>query len=177
MTVSLSDLHSLGSPSEHNSTLDWWQTQCETWPFGERLFFVAFASALHVLVLYASCGIFSLAKSYGMWSKCLLPRERPDLRPKTQATVELNRRAAREQTVGAFVVTPVLLYVTYPVISQLIIVCGAAPPSAVWARDLVVMIAGCDFIFYWIHRTCHASAWLYKHVHKQHHEFKATTVW
>ena len=28
-----------------------------------------------------------------------------------------------------------------------------------------------------MHRLLHANGWLYRVVHKQHHEFKATTVW
>ena len=32
-------------------------------------------------------------------------------------------------------------------------------------------------LFYWMHRLLHANGWLYRVVHKQHHEFKATTVW
>ena len=39
------------------------------------------------------------------------------------------------------------------------------------------MLVGCDTLFYWTHRLLHANGWLYRVVHKQHHEFKATTVW
>jgi len=38
------------------------------------------------------------------------------------------------------------------------------------------MVVGCDTLFYWCHRALHTPA-LYRAIHKQHHEFRATTVW
>jgi len=32
-----------------------------------------------------------------------------------------------------------------------------------------------DFIYYWMHRYLHQNVWLYKHVHKLHHESKCPT--
>ena len=157
--------------------VDWWQAQCAAWPYGERMFFTAVTSGVHLLILYASCGIFMLASTYGTWQTCLLPRERADLKATTEANVDLNRRAANEQHLGAFVITPALLCLAFPAIAPLIDMCGALPPPGVWVRDVALMIVGCDCIFYWVHRACHASPWLYKNVHKQHHEFKATTIW
>lgn len=155
---------------------DWWMARCEAWPYGERLFFTGLASAIHLLVLYASCGLFMLADAQGFWLQCQLPRGRPDLKATTVANIALNRRAAREQMIGALVITPALLYVAFPAVSPFINVCGRMPPPTTWAKDIAIMIVGCDCIFYWVHRACHASPSLYK-LHKQHHEFKATTVW
>lgn len=33
-----------------------------------------------------------------------------------------------------------------------------------------------DFIYYWMHRYLHENVWLYKHVHKLHHESKCPTA-
>lgn len=33
-----------------------------------------------------------------------------------------------------------------------------------------------DFIYYWMHRYLHENKWLYKHVHKLHHECKCPTA-
>lgn len=128
---------------------DWWQTQCAAWPYGERLLFTAVAGGLHMVVLYASCGLFELASKRGFWKGCLLPRLRPDLKASTVANVVLNRRAATEQHFGASVVTPALLWLTHPLIATCIDVCGPLPPARVWLRDIAIMIAGCDCIFYW----------------------------
>lgn len=31
-----------------------------------------------------------------------------------------------------------------------------------------------DALFYWTHRAMHESKWLYRHIHKVHHEFKGS---
>ena len=55
--------------------------------------------------------------------------------------------------------------------------CGpsVSVPSA--CVHLLGMVIGCDTMFYWVHRLLHDNKWLYRTVHKQHHEFKGTTVW
>jgi len=40
-------------------------------------------------------------------------------------------------------------------------------------RDLLVFVLCEDFFFYWSHRALHHPL-IYKHIHKQHHRFKAT---
>eukprot|EP00750_Incisomonas_marina_P028387 INCI6692.2.p2 GENE.INCI6692.2~~INCI6692.2.p2 ORF type:complete len:150 (-),score=12.06 INCI6692.2:229-678(-) len=42
--------------------------------------------------------------------------------------------------------------------------------------DTLLMIVACDTIFYWTHRALHVPP-LYGWFHKQHHEYKASTVW
>jgi sterol desaturase/sphingolipid hydroxylase (fatty acid hydroxylase superfamily) len=42
--------------------------------------------------------------------------------------------------------------------------------------DIALMIAACDASFYWVHRLLHLPP-LYGWFHKQHHEYKASTVW
>ena len=41
---------------------------------------------------------------------------------------------------------------------------------------MFLLIVGCDTMFYWTHRLLHVPP-LYAWFHKQHHEYKASTVW
>ena len=109
--------------------------------------FTAVAGGLHMVVPYASWSL--RARKQAGLQGCLLPRLRPDLKASTLANVMLNRRAATEQHFGASVVTPALLWLTHPLIATCIDVCGPLPPARVWLRDIAIMIAGCDCIFYW----------------------------
>jgi sterol desaturase/sphingolipid hydroxylase (fatty acid hydroxylase superfamily) len=167
----------VGSPPPPPPPANYWEEVCSRWEGDERLLVTLSASSLHATVLYASCALFVLAERCGFWDRYYLPRTRPDLLRSTKANVALNRRAFWEQALGTFVVVPLALYFLYPTLSTYVSVCDPLPRFAVWARDLACMIVGCDFLFYWTHRLLHASPFLYRHVHKQHHEFKATTVW
>jgi len=48
----------------------------------------------------------------------------------------------------------------------------ALPPAATLCAHLAVAVAVDDTLFYWAHRAMHESRWLYRRVHKQHHEFR-----
>ena len=156
---------------------DWWMDACARWPADERLLVVFIGSVLHALALYISCGVFVLAERKNFWSAYRLPRQRPDLKADTPENVQLNRRAFYEQLLGTFFVVPLFLYLAYPIIASSITVCDPLPRARIWCRDIALMIVGCDTIFYWTHRALHASPLLYRTIHKQHHGFKATTIW
>lgn len=150
---------------------------CAAWPSAsERLVVTCFASVLHAVCLYVSCGLFVAADRLGFWRRYRLPRQRPDLRPDTEHNVSLNRAAFWEQLLGASVVVPIALYAAAPLLSSRIAVCAPLPSVRSFCVDFWLMIVGCDTCFYWVHRTLHWPAF-YRAVHKKHHEYKATTVW
>ena len=42
-------------------------------------------------------------------------------------------------------------------------------PTMLWHAFISVQVD--DFLFYWVHRWMHENRWVYKTIHKQHHEF------
>eukprot|EP00928_Gymnodinium_smaydae_P067648 TRINITY_DN50642_c0_g1_i1.p1 TRINITY_DN50642_c0_g1~~TRINITY_DN50642_c0_g1_i1.p1 ORF type:complete len:294 (+),score=14.41 TRINITY_DN50642_c0_g1_i1:53-883(+) len=44
-------------------------------------------------------------------------------------------------------------------------------------RTIAVVLLWSDFHFYWVHRLLHESKWLYRHVHKVHHESHNPDPW
>ena len=142
------------------------------------LFVVATASILHAITLWSFCAWFLFLDRLPSCKKYKLPRTRPDLNPKLLKNVQLNASAVFEQLVGTVVVVPLGVWVLCPVLRwRGVHVCdtSVSVPSA--CVHLLGMVIGCDTMFYWVHRLLHDNKWLYRTVHKQHHEFKGTTVW
>ena len=84
-----------------------------------------------------------------------------------------------EQVLGTLVVVPAAVYALYPLLqARGVPICDEEVPSA-WNLALHIsgMLVGCDFLFYWVHRSLHASAWLYRNIHKKHHAFISTNIW
>jgi methylsterol monooxygenase len=50
------------------------------------------------------------------------------------------------------------------------------PPWAETLGSIALFVAAEEVVFYYLHRLLHRSRWLYTHVHKVHHEFKAPTA-
>ena len=76
--------------------------------------------------------------------------------------------------IGHCVVRPVLLFFAYPYISNYVSFSFSDFPSGftfIWQFLLCMQIDDC--LFYWLHRLFHVG-WLYKYVHKKHHNFKHT---
>jgi sterol desaturase/sphingolipid hydroxylase (fatty acid hydroxylase superfamily) len=52
--------------------------------------------------------------------------------------------------------------------------CPVEVPSAgILLLQLAIIFVWDDFAFYWVHRAMHHSKWLYRHVHRRHHEASA----
>ena len=135
--------------------------------------FVAFV--VHAVGLWGSCLFFHVCQSVEWCEKYRLPR--PERRASPES-IDLDRRACFEQVLGTFIVVPVAVYLLAPVIEwRHMSVCGPLPSLFVAGSDFVIMLIGCDFLFYWTHRSLHEFKWLYRNVHKQHHEYKQTNIW
>jgi len=146
-----------------------WQWNEQAWAGNERLRF-ALISSLFLEVTYWLAQLLNWlimrdASLYQRWAIA----ERGDRVPPAP---ELLRKCLTDLSVS-HCVRPVLLYAAYS-----IYLARGAPSSAALiptATELVAHLAFAiavdDTMFYWAHRALHHPR-VYKHIHKQHHEFK-----
>jgi sterol desaturase/sphingolipid hydroxylase (fatty acid hydroxylase superfamily) len=84
----------------------------------------------------------------------------------------LVRQCLQQNIANHLLVEPLALYFAYPGFAYLgMEVSTPCPGAFTILRDLLVALAVNDTLFYWAHRGLHHS-YIYKYVHKQHHEFK-----
>ena len=108
----------------------------------------------------------------------ILRSNRPDLDAnKLEKNMLLDWHAIKEQLIGTFVVVPLGVWVLAPVLAwRGTDVCTHMPDTLHIVVHLVALVLACDTQFYWTHRLLHSKL-LYRSIHKQHHEYKATNVW
>ena len=139
------------------------------------------ASVLHAVTLWGFCLLFLLLDRFPSCRHHRLQRPKLEhLRPDSPKNVALDAVAFREQLLGTFVVVPLGVLLLTPVLAwRGNTICEDENSSTKTGliMHVVGMVCGCDLIFYWTHRLLHENKWLYRNVHKQHHEYKATNVW
>lgn len=77
-------------------------------------------------------------------------------------------------SVGHFLIRPCVLFLSYPFLRKLLNF-TTIPSWGTVLWHLLICSQIDDFLFYWLHRLCH-TGWLYKNIHKRHHEFKNTVA-
>ena len=154
-----------------------WNNLVGQWGWGDRAFFVFGATVTHAITTWLPSLLFWGADKFQWWRRYKLPRERPDMQPGLAANVTRDQTAFKEFVIGTLLIVPVMMLGAFPIVSwRGMAITGPLPPATECIAHLVGMLVCCDTMFYWVHRACHHPR-LYKHVHKQHHEYKATNVW
>eukprot|EP00038_Savillea_parva_P029211 m.69536 g.69536 ORF g.69536 m.69536 type:complete len:377 (+) comp8591_c0_seq1:62-1192(+) len=141
----------------------------------DRMYFVACTcvfSTTTYLALYVYyeilIGKYNLA---GLKRYQMIAPERP------QPSDALIRKAIRDTAFSHLVIWPLGLFILYPLFrSRLRSDVDELPSVGTFCVQYVCCMLFDDFWFYWVHRLFHEVPWLYRNIHKQHHEFKHTIV-
>lgn len=152
---------------------------CAVWPHSEQMLFVLVVGVVHAITLWSFCYYFIVMENLGLISKYKLKRDQAYMNPKLLKNIKLNEKAYWEQIIGTFIVVPIgAFFLFYLFKYNSVQICNNSNELTVTIliKELALMMIGCDFLFYWIHRGLHHPL-LYKHFHKQHHEYKASNVW
>ncbi|GAB5354828.1 hypothetical protein AAMO2058_000152800 [Amorphochlora amoebiformis] len=153
-----------------------WADYVHSFQYGERWLAVWVVFWVHLVGTWTSCGVFKLAEYMGFWQKYRLPRDRPDMDPNLPQNRKRDRWAIFEQVLGTVLFVPMFIYLVFPYMQLAgVEIATEIPGIRKLSLDIVIMILGCDTLFYWIHRGFHHPL-LYR-FHKKHHEYKATNVW
>jgi sterol desaturase/sphingolipid hydroxylase (fatty acid hydroxylase superfamily) len=93
-------------------------------------------------------------------------------------SAELVHKATRKALATHLVTNPALVWLVYPLVVERcgVSVDGPLPSLGTALVQLLVCMAVEDTLFYWLHRLLHHRL-LYRHLHKQHHEFKSNVGW
>lgn len=151
---------------------EYWQ-QLRSYVDNDFLFFNGILMLLHSGLIFGLGTLALVAWKHQWWQEY-------KIQPHAFPSPALIRRNIRSVVVGHFVVAPVALWFLWPImttrhgVERLL---GTPLPSlGTFLGHLVVCMLLEDLCFYWTHRTLHAVPFLYRHVHKQHHEFTTPTV-
>jgi fatty acid hydroxylase domain-containing protein 2 len=136
--------------------------------WGDRYIFIAVIVAGHVFAALSHYTFISVCDSFGFFKKYRLYEYNHDK--------ILFRRCLFEAVFKMVCVHPIAAYFIYPIFEYFgTTMTGPLPSIMTIMKDLILCILVLDTMFYWVHRTLHHK-WLYKYIHKQHHEFKTNIV-
>jgi len=140
----------------------------------DRLWYCVVGCVIHMVLYWAINSILLYIDVNGYLRHFKLDRKGPK---QTQIDWTLLKKTWTEALFGQFVVGPLGFYfLIYPCAKYF------GMPSSDTALEpnffkLYLQFVGCtifnEFYFYWAHRILHHKA-LYRHIHKQHHEYVAT---
>lgn len=89
-------------------------------------------------------------------------------KPRTDLMV----RAARNVVLNQLTTYPACFLVMFPLAKRRLSFSEELPTAGTWVLSLIGFALLTEFFFFWVHRTFH-TPFLYRHVHKIHHEVKA----
>jgi len=141
------------------------------WPYSDRMWFIVGTMLVHSVLYVLLNGFFYLCDAYGYLQKYKLTRT-----SRMMPTKELIRETLRQGFVGQMVTGPVTLWViyTYALSGAMPLPTDDLPDPFTIFRHLALAAAFNEITFYFGHRIFHEVPWLYRSVHKQHHQFVGT---
>lgn len=134
------------------------------WPSDDALYFGGTLEAVHA-VTFTVCTLFFLA------IERMPAFDKYRIRPKVELSPKLRNAAIVNIATSHLLAIPYLAVLAYPFFRwRGIDLYGPLPSLPTAVLQILVCMVVEDTLFYWIHRTLHHPR-LYKHLHKQHHQF------
>lgn len=138
----------------------------------DMLFFNSLFICVQSGVYFGVSWFLGLAWERNWWQQYKIQRNK-------YPTTNQMRKTWRKIIFSHVIVQPLSLAFTWPMHTQLGVekLLGLPfPPLTDILGQLVVYYFIESTLFYWIHRLLHENKFLYRHVHKQHHEFHVSTA-
>jgi sterol desaturase/sphingolipid hydroxylase (fatty acid hydroxylase superfamily) len=149
------------------SISDAWLRLLDASSFDDRKIFMLGTWLVHLTVFWGWNACLAVCYKYNLFHE---RRIQHGVNP----APELIRTCVMHLLMNHFLVQPIALYFLYPAFQYFgTTIRGPLPAAQIILRDLAVAALINDTMFYWGHRMLHHRS-IYKYIHKQHHEFKAT---
>lgn len=138
----------------------------------DRINFTVGSMTLRALLYFGLNFFFLFCDSYGYLKQYKLPRT-----PGQIPSSALIRKTIFENVINQFVISPfTFMLVLYPIF-KLFGTPAMNEPLPGFSK-LFIQFFLCNLAnmtgFYWAHRLCHESKWMYANIHKQHHEYSGS---
>ncbi len=140
----------------------------------ERRIFFVLVSVFLLETMFWSLSFFYMI-IVGQWDAFGLKKYAiPQIQPYPSS--QMVKECLLDIVIGHVFIRPLLLFVSFPVFSRYLSFSSSLsdiPSALTLLWQFLVCMQIDDFLFYWIHRLFHVG-WLYKRIHKKHHNFKHT---